>query len=276
MQGMVPLSGFGGVPYSAVRKAAPRNILDNSDFTNPVNQRGQDKYTSGYGFDRWRIYADSTSMEKSDGSIVIAGAGIWQNLDKVSDGVYTLAAKAKNGTISIATGTFAGGAASSDLLVQFSSSAVGMPSALICAGDWVWAALYEGSYTAETLPEYQPKGYGAELAACQRYYQRFSSGTQTYFVFALGYMQSATSCRFFLPLTVPMRAKPTINSPNGVYFNYGPSSTRVAVSSFSVNNMLPNQVFLSAVTASDVTVGTVGEVMTTTSTGNYIELLADL
>ena len=34
-----------------------------------------------------------------------------------------------------------------------------------------WAALYEGEYTAETLPEYQPKGYGAELAECQRYYQ---------------------------------------------------------------------------------------------------------
>ena len=35
----------------------------------------------------------------------------------------------------------------------------------------IWAALYEGEYTAETLPEYQPKGYGAELAECQRYYQ---------------------------------------------------------------------------------------------------------
>ena len=40
MQGMVPLSGFGGVPYSAVRKAAPRDILDNSDFTNLVAQAG--------------------------------------------------------------------------------------------------------------------------------------------------------------------------------------------------------------------------------------------
>ena len=73
-----------------------------------------------------------------------------------------------------------------------------------------------------------------------------------------------------------MRTKPTINSPEAVYFNYGPSSTRAAVSGFSVNNMLPNQVFLSAVTASDVTVGTVGEVMTTTGTGVVIELTADL
>ena len=29
-----------------------------------------------------------------------------------------------------------------------------------------WAALYEGEYTANTLPPYVPKGYAAELAAC--------------------------------------------------------------------------------------------------------------
>ena len=34
-----------------------------------------------------------------------------------------------------------------------------------------WAALYEGEYTAETLPPYVPKGYGAELAEFRRYYQ---------------------------------------------------------------------------------------------------------
>ena len=37
-----------------------------------------------------------------------------------------------------------------------------------------WSALYEGSYTAETLPPYVPKGYAAELAECQRYYYRMN------------------------------------------------------------------------------------------------------
>ena len=32
-----------------------------------------------------------------------------------------------------------------------------------------WAALYEGAYTADTLPPYVPKGYAAELAECMRY-----------------------------------------------------------------------------------------------------------
>lgn len=35
-----------------------------------------------------------------------------------------------------------------------------------------WAALYEGSYTAETMPEYHPKGYWAEFAECMRYFER--------------------------------------------------------------------------------------------------------
>ena len=29
-----------------------------------------------------------------------------------------------------------------------------------------WAALYEGAYTAQTLPEYHPKGYMAEALNC--------------------------------------------------------------------------------------------------------------
>jgi hypothetical protein len=37
--------------------------------------------------------------------------------------------------------------------------------------DVKWVALYEGEYTLETLPEYQPKGYGAELTECRRYYR---------------------------------------------------------------------------------------------------------
>ena len=35
----------------------------------------------------------------------------------------------------------------------------------------IWAAIYEGTYTADTLPPYVPKGYGAELLECQRYYR---------------------------------------------------------------------------------------------------------
>lgn len=32
-----------------------------------------------------------------------------------------------------------------------------------------WAALYEGSYSVETLPPYMPRPYATDLAECQRY-----------------------------------------------------------------------------------------------------------
>ena len=39
-----------------------KNLLINWDFRNPVNQRGQNKYTgSGYAVDRWYIYGDATA-----------------------------------------------------------------------------------------------------------------------------------------------------------------------------------------------------------------------
>ena len=43
-----------------------------------------------------------------------------------------------------------------------------------------WAALYEGEYTADTLPPYVPKGYAEELAECQRYYFPVLIGANTY------------------------------------------------------------------------------------------------
>ena len=44
-------------------------------------------------------------------------------------------------------------------------------------GDIFWAALYEGTYTADTLPPYVPKGYAAEMMECQRYYHLYATST---------------------------------------------------------------------------------------------------
>ena len=197
----------------AKKVGAPRNLLDNSYWENPseiVNQRGQNKYTAGYGFDRWRIYADNTCMEKSDGCVVVTGAGIWQNLERVSGDVYTLVAKAKDGTISLATGNFASGTTSPDRKVQFSTAAVGQPSVFIGAGEWVWTALYEGEYTAETLPEYHPKGYGAELMECMKYLQVYrpqsfpNVGTR-HAPLGVGLANNSYTVEIDIPLPVPIR-----------------------------------------------------------------------
>jgi hypothetical protein len=71
-----------------------------------------------------------------------------------------------------------------------------------------WVALYEGDYTENNLPEYQPKGYAAELLECRRYYQRVNSG---YIPFGFGWSNNTTpaAIRVTLPCS-PMRIQPTV------------------------------------------------------------------
>jgi hypothetical protein len=63
-----------------------------------------------------------------------------------------MAAKKTDGTVYVTSGTFTAGAANGG--ISFNSSTVAMPSVFLSAGDWIWAALYEGEYTIDTLPDY--------------------------------------------------------------------------------------------------------------------------
>lgn len=296
-----------------VKKVASRtttrpNLLDNPWFT--VNQKGQAVYTNTNEnndnlniMDRWKIQFHGTTFTPGENILASTAGNIaqlnqWIEYDTAKRWVgktMTLSVLLDNpdgaevgimlrdrvrwshllpsvdsftgsGILST-TGVF--GEVNDGEVSQFSITIPANTSVKILA-----VKLEVGSVS--TLENDAPPDYASELLKCQQYFQRFSSGTQTYFVFALGYMQSAKSCRFFLPLNVPMRTKPTIKISDGLYLNYGQGSTRVALSDFSVNNRLPNQVFLSASTASNVTVGTVGEVMTTTGTDVVIELSAEL
>ena len=209
---------------ASVRKAAPRNILDNSDFRNPVNQRGKTSYSlsawGGYCIDRWRAGKKATTITVNDGGCTLSGE-ISQILDQngnaknLNGKTVTIAAKV-NGSIGCASGNiaFAG------VWTQFAGFNIPGGRCYICADennvlsiglisdDTVtveWAALYEGEYTAETLPEYQPKGYGAELAECQRYYLQFS-GLEPVAV-GYGYSANGVLCVVAIP---PMRARASV------------------------------------------------------------------
>ena len=141
----------------------PRNLLDNSDFTNPVNQRGKTSYTgTGYVIDRWRSWMDSNTLTIHDGYITTTG-DYAQYIKGLGEGTYSAFAMRTDGTlIQIDTGY---------------ESPNDWRYVSLPAGSYVWAALYEGAYTADTLPPYVPKGYAAELAECQRYYRSYSTTT---------------------------------------------------------------------------------------------------
>ena len=170
---------------TSVRKAAPVNLLNNSDFRNPVNQRGQASYSlsawGGYCIDRWGAYADGATVTIGSGGLTLSG-NILQVISsdiaamyngkvltfavKIAGIVYCCSGEVNQtgawnpsarfdtpyGYISFETEE------NNDMFVIIDSSTT--PSVI------QWAALYEGAYTTQTLPEYHPKGYMVEVLNC--------------------------------------------------------------------------------------------------------------
>ena len=221
MQGMVPLSGFGGVPYSAVRKAAPRNLLDNSDFTNLVAQAGigGNHGTIAYAADRWILDSGTVSYEAGVG-LTLNGT-IRQKLEFPPTGE---------------TSAFVG-MASGEASISYADGAVTITSS---GGVLKWAALYGGVYTETTKPEYQPKGYGAELMECQRYYYR----RNLLCVLELANNNAGNSLTFFIPTTVKMRVKPSISStPKIIISGSLIDSISTSVKDIASNGIICNSTF---------------------------------
>lgn len=154
----------------------PRNLLDNSDFTNPVNQRGANSYTGGYSIDRWRTWASDTLAITGEG-ITVSG-NLYQYLEPstVKNAVHTFAAMKSDGTVLVYTANpHSDFSSSADGLGLGRNTSSGMVSCMLQSGVYVWAALYEGEYTADNLPPYVPKGYAAELAECLMYYYSYGN-----------------------------------------------------------------------------------------------------
>ena len=167
------------------------NLLDNSDFTNPVNQRGG---TSGtvtawtYFIDRWQATDAALTYSISSDGIHLTAGEAWmaqnvQSSEAKAGRTYTFAVGLSDGTFTLCTGALPAGETSwtefagendDNCYVRMAKitgaviSCSFKPKKAVVA---TWTALYEGSYTADTLPPYTPKGYATELAECQRYYQ---------------------------------------------------------------------------------------------------------
>lgn len=65
-----------GYVNQQIKKVTPRNLLDNSDFRNPVNQRGIVVSTNGFIVDRW--YAFEGEVTITPNGIVTSGNGYLQ------------------------------------------------------------------------------------------------------------------------------------------------------------------------------------------------------
>lgn len=213
--------------FNDLRAAAPANLLDNSDFRYPVAQAGigGNHGNQAYAADRWILTSGSVSHQ--------AGVGLTLN--------GTITQKLEHPPAG-AVGVFVG-MASGQASISYSDGAVTITSS---GGVIAWAALYEGTYTADTVPDYRPKGYAAELTECMRYYQSHQDLWLPGTCFG-----GAFSTRF--PLSIPMRLSPTVTiqgnpyiyTPNNGAFNanaltVNPSSLSVVLSqSIGVSDTIP-------------------------------------
>ena len=185
---------------------SPLDLIINGCFvkhcfrpSGPINQRG---YVSGSPSTPWNFFIDrwkNASSEPwaytiSDSGVTLPpGASITQKFEYIAPGtVLTFGVKKSDGTILTATGTvqynpggaWIGCAIAKGMNVHIEIGTTGgVPNVKILAMDAAvtleWAALYEGVYTADTLPTYMPRPYAVELASCRRFYVKTGLRVQT-------------------------------------------------------------------------------------------------
>ena len=223
------------------------NLLDNSDFVHPIAQAGVNGAhgATGYAVDRWMRTSGATVSQAADGLKIVSDttdwtAGIQQPFEakRFADvmtfavrGVFPVACRLfvyiGSGTQNFGSAYFQGDASERTLVMKV-TKLEGL------TGDEVvnvyispdtdrtgtaavvrWAALYEGEYTAETLPPYVPKGYAAELAECLRYYRKITANNETF----AGYAANGVAYAF-IPLQT-MRIAPTVTGGGKFHYTLG-------------------------------------------------------
>lgn len=275
------------------------NLLDNSDFRNPVNQRGASAYGGTgymYSIDRWILPNAKISVSVGSDGIAVTNNDsdprtIMQRTTALNgyDGPVTFAVCLADGTILCGTCVVNSSAAvERQHLWAVGDKNVGAAlyddgsgykgvGIIVKANTTVnlrWAALYEGAYDAETLPAYVHKGYAAELAECQRYYVRFTTDVDAMFL-----PGGSNHNTFYgtLHLPVPMRIdSPTVKFENVNLYAYTAGSA-ITINQLTAPSNSATHGFVALRVAHDtdaIAAGAPGCIRILA--GGYIELSADL
>lgn len=285
---MKSLNGFGFDASLLGGKAPeyyiqPYNLLDNSDFVHPIAQAGVNGAhgATGYAVDRWNRTSGATVSQAANGLKIVSDktswtAGIQQRIEakRFADvmtfavrGVFPVACRLfvyiGSGTTNFGTAYFQGDAAERTLVLKLTK-----PDGL--TGDEVvnvyispdtgstgtaavvrWAALYEGEYTAETLPPYVPKGYAAELTECLRYYRRITATNETF----AGYCANGVSyC--MIPLQT-MRIKPSLVPSGKFYYTLGNKQGTTTATATAHSANVNRAIIKCAITETGILTGTI-------------------
>ena len=154
-------------------------------------------------------YTISSANTWTQISVTIAGdtSGTWLTTNGIGmQVVFSL------GMGSTYSGTAGAWVSATLLSVTGATSVVGTNGATF----YITGVQLEKGSTATSF-DYRP--YSAELAMCQRYYQKFSAtgGGQN---FGSGMMNTTTTSRMFIPFLVPLRTNPTALEQSGTASDY--------------------------------------------------------
>ena len=247
------------------------NLLDNSDFVHPINQRGETSKQASwvYWIDRWLADTEKTAAQLTSSGIRLPATAeknlrILQRvpLERIKKGQsYTIAAYDASGNVFCVSGVFDGeqltGDASSGGKYWLSLNKGDNLTYWYCILDAYaditvkCTALYEGEYTAETLPPYVPKGYAAELAECLRYYRRITATNETF----AGYCANGVSyC--MIPLQT-MRIKPSLVPSGKFYYTLGDKQGTTTATATAHSANVNRAIIKCAITETGILTGTI-------------------
>lgn len=213
------------------------NLLDNTNFFNPINQRNQTSYSNTdaapkYSIDRWQVLGGTFDVQTrtytSNSTLGIYGNQFRQYvpLENVSIGDTITVSSVINDTRQIFTTTIPQyGTAVADApfllettwggfkMITREAEHAALLTMVVNVSQSItvdWIKMEFGNFATP----YVPKGYGAELAECLRYFQRVYADWRIYPTL------KDMPYRFSQSTLQVMRIKPTI-SAHGTPYTFG-------------------------------------------------------
>lgn len=231
------------------------NLLHNSNFADPVNQRNATTYTydsggdSEYCIDRWMLSAGSITVEA--GRINLVSATLVQYIDGynlLAGKVLTLSVNMGGSVTSMSGILSTSTVGNSGLSFSYDTSRDCIRVNITGDGRLYWAKLEVG----DTATTYVPKSRNQEYLDCYRYYVRYQTSTNSITKPTAACWAEQTYGMAYIVFPTAMRVKPTM-SYAGLTFNNGEGAVSItnAVLEASDEHVL-NHVCIQFTTASAI------------------------
>lgn len=186
------------------------NLLINSNFIDPINQRGEATYSgNAYGIDRWKGATVGSSVDISGSGVLITGQ-ITQYVEMKSSNIgrtMTMSSCDSNGNIKSITGELDTSSVSgNNMSFVYNGSKYSIAASIGGGTRYRWVKLEFGS--SPTL--YVPRSRAEEVMLCLRYYWRIQQTNSDFNYFGGGIANDSSNTYFTINLPVYMRDFPEL------------------------------------------------------------------